>query len=149
MQFKTDWTTTGQKWNSFALHSTDKRCHVLGIVTYYAFYISRSAVEHGSGQKSSFSTCLIWPLSTDKSFSLQVVGTKPHTEIFDSPLSERCWHGLGMSHDHPCLRRPDQTSTNIGRLDTNHNKHRPGRCQTKRRCRVCSAGDVKRTVIFR
>jgi hypothetical protein len=30
-------------------------------------------------------------------------GKKSHTEIFDSPLSERCWHGLGMSHDHPCL----------------------------------------------
>jgi len=25
------------------------------------------------------------------------------TEIFVSPLSERCWHGLGMGHDHPCL----------------------------------------------
>ena len=25
-------------------------------------------------------------------------------EIFDSPLSERCSHGLGMSHDHPCLQ---------------------------------------------
>ena len=24
-------------------------------------------------------------------------------EIFVSPLSQRCWHGLGMSHDHPCL----------------------------------------------
>jgi len=32
-----------------------------------------------------------------------VVGRKSHTEIFDSPLSERCWHGLGKSHDHPCL----------------------------------------------
>ena len=25
------------------------------------------------------------------------------TQIFGSPLSERCWHGLGMNHDHPCL----------------------------------------------
>ena len=25
------------------------------------------------------------------------------TQIFDSPLSERRWHRLGMSHDHPCL----------------------------------------------
>ena len=30
-------------------------------------------------------------------------GKKSHTEIFDSPLSDRCWHGLGMSHGHSCL----------------------------------------------
>jgi len=42
-------------------------------------------------------------LSTVTSSYLHVVGRKSHTEIFDSPLSERCWHGLGMSHDHPCL----------------------------------------------
>jgi len=53
--------------------------------------------------KNSFSTCWTWPLSTVTSFYLHVVGRKSHTEIFDSPLSERCWHILGMSHDHPCL----------------------------------------------
>jgi len=26
------------------------------------------------------------------------------TQIFISPLSETCWHGLGKSHDNPCLR---------------------------------------------
>ena len=36
-------------------------------------------------------------------FYLHVVGRKFHTEIFVSPLSERCWQGLGMGHDHPCL----------------------------------------------
>jgi len=56
---------------------------------------TRSAVEHGSGQKSSFSTCWTSPLSTVTSFYLHVVGRKSHTEIFDSPLSERCWHRLG------------------------------------------------------
>ena len=44
-----------------------------------------------------------WPLSTVTSFYLHAVGRKSHTEIFNSPLSERCWHVLGMSHDHPCL----------------------------------------------
>jgi len=28
---------------------------------------------------------------------------KSHTEIFDSPLSGRCWQGLGMNPDHPGL----------------------------------------------
>ena len=28
-----------RKWSSFAPHSMDKQWHVLGIVTYYAFYI--------------------------------------------------------------------------------------------------------------
>jgi hypothetical protein len=42
-------------------------------------------------------------LSTVTSFYRQVAGRKFHTEIFVSPLSERCWHGLGMSHDHPNL----------------------------------------------
>ena len=64
---------------------------------------TRPVVVRGSGRKSSFSTCWTWPLSTVTSFYLHAVGRKFHTEIFDSPLSERCWHGLGMSHDHPSL----------------------------------------------
>jgi len=28
---------------------------------------------------------------------------KSHTEIFNSPLSGRCWQGLGMNPDHPGL----------------------------------------------
>ena len=36
--------------------------------------------------------------------------------------------------------RPAQSSTNIGRLDTSHNKHWPGRSQTKPRCHVFSRG---------
>jgi hypothetical protein len=44
IQFKTDWGTTGRKWNSFALHSMDEQWHVLSIVT-YAFYISRTIIR--------------------------------------------------------------------------------------------------------
>ena len=51
----------------------------------------------------------------------------------------------------PTMRvgRPDSASNNTRRLDTCHNKHWPGRSNKKRRCRVCSVGGVKRTVIFR
>jgi len=41
-----------------------------------------------------------------------------------------------------------ESNTNIGRLDTRHNKHWSGRNPTKRRCRVCSARGVTRTVMF-
>jgi len=40
-------------------------------------------------------------------------------------------------------------SNNTGRLDTRQNKHWPGCSNTKRWCRVCSLGGMKRTVIFR
>ena len=43
------------------------------------------------------------PVVTVTYFFLHVVGRKSHTEIFDSPLSKRYWHGMGKSHDHPCL----------------------------------------------
>jgi len=33
-----------QKWSSFVVHSMDKRWHVLGTVTYYAFCISRTII---------------------------------------------------------------------------------------------------------
>jgi hypothetical protein len=45
--------------------------------------------------------------------------------------------------------RSAQSSINIARLETCHNKHWPGRSQTKRRCRVCSARGVKRSVIYK
>jgi hypothetical protein len=64
--------------------------------------ITRPAVVHGSGRKSSFSTCWTWPLSTVTPFYLHMVWGKSRTEIFDSRLSERCWHGPGTSHDYPC-----------------------------------------------
>ena len=45
--------------------------------------------------------------------------------------------------------RPAQTSTNIGRLDTRHNKHWPARNPTQRRCRVSSARSMTRSVKFK
>jgi hypothetical protein len=47
------------------------------------------------------------------------------------------------------IGRPAQSSAIIARLDTRHNKHLPGRSQTKRRCRVCSAGGVKRSYVYK
>jgi hypothetical protein len=44
------------------------------------------------------------------------------------------------------VRRPAKTSTNIERLDTRHNKHWPARSDTQRRCRVCSARGMTRSV---
>jgi len=38
------------------------------------------------------------------------------------------------------VERPASASNNTGRLDTRHNKHWPGRSNTKRRCRLCSVG---------
>jgi hypothetical protein len=45
--------------------------------------------------------------------------------------------------------RPAQTSTNIVRLGTRHNKHWPVRSPTQRRCRVCSARGVTLSVKFK
>ena len=107
------------------------------------------AVEHGSGQKSSFSTCWTWPLSTVTSFYLHAVGRKFHTEVFDPPLSERCWHVLGMSHDHPCLLE-DQPKLLLTLEDwTCHNKHWPARNHTQRLCPVCYARGMTQSVKFK
>jgi len=60
---------------------------------------------------------------------------------------------LARSGDEPRpsmpVGRPPSASNNTGRLDTRHNKHWPVCSNTKQRCRVCSLGGVKRTVIFR
>ena len=87
---------------------------------------TRPAVVLGSGRKSSFSTCWTWPLSTVISFYLHAVGKKFHIEIFDSPLSERCWHGLGMSHDHPSLLE-DQPKLPLTSEDWTHGTIHIGR----------------------
>jgi len=47
------------------------------------------------------------------------------------------------------LTLPAAASNNTRRLDTHHNKHWPGSSNTKWRCRVCSVGGVKQTVILR
>jgi len=45
MIFKAGFGTSGRKWSSFVVHSTDKRWHVPGTNTYYAFCISRIIIE--------------------------------------------------------------------------------------------------------
>jgi len=45
--------------------------------------------------------------------------------------------------------RQAPASTNIGRLDTHHNKQWPGRNPKQRCCRMCSARGVTQTVLFK
>ena len=45
--------------------------------------------------------------------------------------------------------RPAPASANIGRLDTRHNKHWPGRNLKQWRCCVCSARGVMRSALFK
>jgi hypothetical protein len=45
--------------------------------------------------------------------------------------------------------RPAPASTNIRRLDTCHIKHWPGRNPKQRRCHVCSARSVTRSVVLK
>jgi hypothetical protein len=47
------------------------------------------------------------------------------------------------------IGRPAPASSNIGRLDTRHNKHWSGPNLKSRRRRVCSARGVTRTVVFK
>jgi hypothetical protein len=56
------------------------------------------------------------------------------------------WAGHEPQPSRP-VGRPALASANTSRLDTRHNKHWPGRNMTKRRCRVCSARGVTRTVM--
>jgi len=110
---------------------------------------TRPAVEHGSGQKSSFSTCWTWPLSTVTSFYLHVVGRKSHTYFRNTLIREMLARAGHEPRASMPVGRPASSCKNIGRLDTRHNKHWPVRNHKKARCRVCSAGGVRRTVILR
>jgi hypothetical protein len=62
--------------------------------------VTQLAVGYGSGQKKAVFPSVQYDYFEVTSFFLQVVGRKFHTEIFVSPSSERCWHGLGISHDY-------------------------------------------------
>jgi len=42
-----------------------------------------------------------------------------------------------------------ESNTNIGRPETRHNKHGPGRNPTKMRCGMCSVRGVMQTVMFK
>jgi len=92
---------------------------------------TRPAVEHGSGQKSFFSTCWTWQLSTVTSFCLHAVGRKFHTD-FQLTLIREMLAGSGYE-PRPSMPvgRPAQISTYIGRLDTRHIKHWPAHNPTQ------------------
>jgi hypothetical protein len=47
-----------EEWKSFALHSMDKGWHVLGIVIYNAFYISRTVIGMEMTDCGKYETCL-------------------------------------------------------------------------------------------
>jgi len=63
-------------------------------------------------------------------------------------IREVCWNTGREYAVAKKTMRPAQTSTNIVRLDTRH-KHWPVRNPTQRRCRVCSARGVTRSVKFK
>jgi len=77
-------------------------------------------------------------------------GKKISHRDFRLPLIRQmlAWSGHEPRPSLP-VGRPAAASTNIGRLDTRHNKHWPGRNPTKRRCRLCSARGVTLTVMFK
>ena len=93
--------------------------------------------------------CWTWPLSSYVLLSScggkKISRRNLRLTLFRVMLA-RAWHEPRPSMP---VGRKAQASTDIGRLDTRHNKHWPGRNNTKRRCRVCSARGVTRTVIFR
>jgi len=64
------------------------------------------------------------------------VGRKSHTEIFNSPLSERCWHGLGISHDHPYLQG-DQLQLLLKSEDWKHVTISTDLAAISRNCDTC------------
>ena len=108
------------------------------------------AVEHGSGQKKLFFHLL--DLTIIKSYILlsSCCGKKISHIDFQLALIREMLARAGHEPQPTMpVGKPAQSSTNVGRLDTRHNKHWPGRSQTKRRCRVCSAGGVKQSVIYR
>ena len=57
------------------------------------------------------------------------------------------WSGYEPRPSKP-VGRQARTSTNIERLDTRHNQNWPARNNNQRRCRVCSARGVTRSVKF-
>ena len=62
IQYKAGWRTTGQKWNSLAVHSTYEWWYMLRIIIYYAFYISWTIIgmELTGQMKTVENTRLVW-----------------------------------------------------------------------------------------
>jgi hypothetical protein len=101
------WEACPPSWQSSISKSAnvaDYNCH-MGHVDNADWMANSYTASHQTWKwtkKSSFPICWTWPLSTVTSFYHHAVGRKSHT-IFNSPLSERCWCGLSMSYNHPCL----------------------------------------------
>jgi len=98
-------------------------------------------------KKNSFSTCWMWPLSTVTSFYLHVVrryscGEKKisHKDFRLTLIREMTAQSGHEPRPSMPVGRPASASNNTRILDTLHNKHWPGRSNTKRQCRVCSVG---------
>ena len=111
---------------------------------------TRPAIEHGSGQKSSFSTC--WTLAIVNSYILlSSCGGKKilHRDFWLTLIREMLARSEHEPRPSMPVWRPASASNNTGRLDKRHKKHWPGHSNMKRRCCVRSVGGVKRTVIFR
>ena len=107
-------------------------------------------VENGSGQKSSFSTSWTRPLSIVTSFLSSCGGKKISHRDFRLTLIRamlaRAGHETWPSMP---VGKPALASTNIGRLDTCHNKHWPGYNPTKWQCHVCTVRAVMQMVMFK
>jgi hypothetical protein len=108
---------------------------------------TRLAVEHGSEQRFP-------PIRSGYSEQLHpsicMWGKKiSHSDVrltlnWEMPV----WDGHEPWPSMP-VGRPAPASTNIGRLDTRQNNHWSSCNPTKRRCPMCSAGGVTRTVMFK
>jgi len=112
---------------------------------------TRPAAEHGSGQKKKLFFHLFDLAIVNSYILLSSCGGKKisHRDLRLTIIREM----LARSGHEPRLSmpvgRPAPASTNIGRLDTRHNKHWPGRDPKQWRCRVCSARGVTLTVLFK
>jgi hypothetical protein len=108
------------------------------------------AVQHGNGQKKPFFHLLDLAIANSYILLSSCCGKKIAHRNFRLALIRekvaRSGHGPRPSVP---VERPALASNNIGRLDTRYNKHWPGRNNTKRRCRLCSARAVTRKVIFK
>jgi len=107
------------------------------------------AVEHGSGQKTLFRP--VRPGHCQQLHPLIFMWWEGNlTQRFSTrPIREMLAQSGHEPRPSMSVGRPASASNNTGRLDTHHNKHWPGRSNTKRRCCVCSVGGVKQMVIFR
>jgi hypothetical protein len=112
---------------------------------------TRPTVEHGSGQRSLFFFYLLDLAILNSYILLSSRGRKKisHRDfrlVLIREMLARAGHEPRPSMP---VGRPTPASTNIGRLDTCHNKHWQVHNPTKRRCRLCSARGVTRTVMFK